>query len=485
MNSLLQKISRLFALTVFIFFLNLEVSAEQIYIRKDANSDAAKADLEAMEKAMMQLRNTECSDPVSWYYQGAIHWVPSAPQRNPLCKPYTASSPSLLTSWRNCASHDRTKPEAGIHFLAWHRIYLYHFEKIIRKLSGDNNFAMPYWNYTSNTGRQSIPRLFQQSNSSLYEASRDASLNQGNLMATDVYELVIDSWAKIKGNSQFSVFNSSLNSGLHGDMHVYIGGDSEWNPIYQRNTGSGLMATVPSAGFDPIFWMHHSNLDRLWQQWTDSNRGKRMTFSELKSADWPYVFFDENGDKITYTMEQVYDMLYNLDYRYDDQPEKRLIAAQVLTEKPAKENLITSTVIARDVSAAGIQFNLILPASTAPTNVLALEALPEKSIVLELETSFQKLPHGTYVVYLNLPDGTSKEERRKYFVGSMSFFFNEPEADVKGQAKFHFDLTDELAHQVKTKNSIQNNLNITIINPFSSRQTENFTLDKVTIYSYE
>ncbi|KAG8983087.1 hypothetical protein FRB93_007678 [Tulasnella sp. JGI-2019a] len=53
---------------------------------------------------------------------------------------------------------------------------------------------------------------------------------------------------------------------IHGNVHVVTG-------------GNGHMSSVPVAGFDPIFWMHHSNVDRvlaLWQaihydQFMDAN----------------------------------------------------------------------------------------------------------------------------------------------------------------------------------------------------------------------
>ena len=34
-------------------------------------------------------------------------------------------------------------------FLPWHRMYLFYFEKVLRAASGDANFALPYWRWTS------------------------------------------------------------------------------------------------------------------------------------------------------------------------------------------------------------------------------------------------------------------------------------------------------------------------------------------------
>lgn len=38
----------------------------------------------------------------------------------------------------------------------------------------------------------------------------------------------------------------------HGGLHVWVGGD---------------MGRVPTAAYDPIFWLHHCNIDRLWYEW--------------------------------------------------------------------------------------------------------------------------------------------------------------------------------------------------------------------------
>ncbi|HKO08858.1 MAG TPA: tyrosinase family protein, partial [Alphaproteobacteria bacterium] len=53
-------------------------------------------------------------------------------------------------------------------------------------------------------------------------------------------------------------FCATLDFGLHGNVHVWVG----------NNQG---MASVPWAANDPIFWMHHCNIDRLWASWNKGN----------------------------------------------------------------------------------------------------------------------------------------------------------------------------------------------------------------------
>jgi len=51
-------------------------------------------------------------------------------------------------------------------------------------------------------------------------------------------------------------------STMHNIVHVYVGG------IFQQNgrfvTGNMAQSTSPN---DPVFWIHHANIDRLWSAW--------------------------------------------------------------------------------------------------------------------------------------------------------------------------------------------------------------------------
>ena len=49
----------------------------------------------------------------------------------------------------------------------------------------------------------------------------------------------------------FLDFSSAL-EGLHDRVHIWVGGH---------------MSMIPFASFDPIFWAHHANIDRLWARW--------------------------------------------------------------------------------------------------------------------------------------------------------------------------------------------------------------------------
>jgi tyrosinase len=53
----------------------------------------------------------------------------------------------------------------------------------------------------------------------------------------------------------------------HNTMHIWLGGFPEHTP------SGGLMANNLTAAFDPIFWSHHANVDRIWARWQQEHPG--------------------------------------------------------------------------------------------------------------------------------------------------------------------------------------------------------------------
>jgi len=54
----------------------------------------------------------------------------------------------------------------------------------------------------------------------------------------------------------FTTFQSTLEATIHDDVHNAVGGD---------------LATAASPK-DPLFWLHHANIDRLWAGWQAQHR---------------------------------------------------------------------------------------------------------------------------------------------------------------------------------------------------------------------
>lgn len=400
-----------------------DAPAEKRYVRKNIHSIEAKKDVDAMMKAMEIMRKMPCDNPLSWYYQSAIHWVPDSILTNPLCESYHTIADKKV-AWDNCTHSPSSKEK--IHFLVWHRLYIYHFEKIVRKLSGYHEFALPYWGYTNKATKDKfLHPAFRTNASSLYEACRFDSLNLGFPMHGEI-ERALDI-TKLMTYTRFDMFSNVIDAAPHGAIHDYVGHGNDTtekrfnNPITGTITPDGLMGSVRTAGFDPVFWTHHSNIDRIWQQWTNSENGKMITLEELKSIPWDYVFFDEHGRKVVYTPEKIINIIYNLDYDFDD--------TKVKSKKENPRTLaMTSTGISKEVkvtvSGKRTDFTVDMPQQT--TNSI------QKKVVCKVTVSFTKKPRGVYEVYVNLPKGISPHPSISSFGGFMSFFGSDHQMKEEG-----------------------------------------------------
>lgn len=474
-----------------------ESSESALYVRKNAHSPAAKEDLEAMAIALEKMRDMGCEDPRSWYYQGAIHWIPDAIEgKNKFCDSYQTEK-DLKTAWDNC-THASNNAASNYNFLIWHRFYILYFEQIVRELSGKKDFALPYWDYTKTSELEiyrKLPEAFQKKNGSLWTSGRLDSLNTNYRISGQPITDQLDI-KKLMEQKTYFYFNNQINSAPHGAMHNYIGAGNKnhvmYNDIYQKTMEGGLMANVPSAGFDPIFWLHHANIDRLWQQWTDANPLHIANKEEVIKNQWSYVFFDAQGKLIQFSMKDVAEKMYDIDflqYRYDDQrtikntmnlqaqlPAIDLTKLKKIKEEKPLRKINHLTPVFKETSKL-----------KAGQNLLSLESVnTAKEIRLEVVTSFKSEPKNAYEIYLNLPDKENRNVRSKYFLGFLNFFGAQHHAEEGGDGgngvmkkTFVFDITDELKLSKTINSEAEYNISIYLNGPIKE---DGITIDSYTIY---
>ncbi len=434
-------------------------SASLPYVRKNASTPAALPDLMALQSALDKMRAMGCADPRSWYYQGATHAIPPTIPNgdNPLCPSYTNIS-QLKWGWNTCTHQDGSE----IHFLLWHRLYIQHFESIVRQLSGKRDFALPYWDYT-NTAYRVMPEPLRKPGSSLFTAERLPSLNAGqpiqNTPRADMNKLL--DVTSLFQNRVFSAFSNQIDRAPHGAMHNYIGGVANdltmWNSIYRDNAHSGLMGEVPSAGFDPVFWLHHANIDYLWQKWERSPNGRRPSLAELQAVPWPYQFFDANGQRVEYSVEQAYRAAFSPDYVYDQlgSPVAALDSddGKQLLQAHARQQAQQLWQARPRQAMQGQSLDLAPPAEAA-TKQPELMANADTALVLQMVVSFSAEPDNAYEVLITDSQGGEQ------LAGYLTFFGAAHHASGHGgaehahgehaaaparlQASFLFDVTDEL-----------------------------------------
>jgi tyrosinase len=480
---------------------------ERQYIRKNVYTPEGQRDLQTLANALSIMRQRGCQNPTSWYFQGAIHWIPAPEtytQGNPLCRSYssvTAQAPqvqSLLTNfWQKCPH----PTGLGIHFLPWHRLYVYYFEQAVRTISGDPDFALPYWDYTNNESQQNrfMPEAFRipaNATNSLYERLRNRNLNNGNSIPSFTQEDLIRNKQQAYRTVRFRDFTSQIEQSPHNTVHGILGGSlnqSVFNPITQRNTFSGLMTSVPTAGFDPIFWVHHTSIDRFWESWTRATN-IRVTPQELNSVSWPYRFYDGNGQEVNYSTSQaVIDAVYNPDYTYDEleqlTPSPRLQLSRspnaliparsqetVVSSEEVKTNLTDelTTVVVPLPTPVENERNLINPSVSATTPSV------NETYELEVQVSFKGQPRGTYDVYVNLPNTEATVDKDAYYVGVISFF--EVPSAKRVTKTLLFDISDQLLEQVKRSQQPSANQNLTVsFRAKDGSPSQDIVIEKITL----
>src|SRR5439155_4225382 len=104
----------------------------------------------------------------------------------------------------------------------------------------------------------------------------------------------------------FSNTTGALEQTQHNAIHNRVGATPGW-----------WMADPDLAALDPIFWLHHSNIDRLWEVWLDCD----PLHQNLTSAYWltgvPFQFHDATGSLVTMRTADVLHLAAPLlDYRY-------------------------------------------------------------------------------------------------------------------------------------------------------------------------
>jgi hypothetical protein len=167
----------------------------------------------------------------------------------------------------------------GRNFLAWHRWYLREFEKRLQE--EDPDVTVPYWDWIADP---KIPR----------QINRQAQLDRWSVTRQWDSTFMPDrgDYRAAMRRDRFEPFQLRLED-MHGWVHVAVGGES------------GQMSTARSPA-DPLFWLHHANVDRIWARWQERNPGKRPRNSSEKLK--PASMF---GITVAKTLK-----IADLDYRY-------------------------------------------------------------------------------------------------------------------------------------------------------------------------
>lgn len=501
------------------------------------------------------------SDPASWWFFAAIHgqylqdtnipvylangWgaVPSPPSV-PIGDSY--QPPSSTQYWDQCQHQTWF-------FAPWHRGYLLALEAQVRadviKLGGPSTWALPYWDYFGDTKQHkqyNIPPAFTQltlpdgSPNPLYVAARYGP----NGMGTDIYVPTPQAIKDHPGipapppvtqdcmcNTTFQGDETTpefggpdtsamgcfwhgggksglLESNPHNLVHNYVGGP---------NT-EGLMGDPGLAALDPIFYFHHSNIDRMWAGWNDVLGNANPTDAKWLNGpaacgDAVFVMPMAGQGSWVYTPQQM-SSLSGLNYQYESyaslpkclpgpvQLSQRLAAlgASLAAEKveagaeviPGRTvELVGASQQSVKVRGSAVQVSVRLDSAVrqkvSHSLATASAATPPDRVFLILENIKGTQNAPVLAVYLNVPAGANPADHPELLAGSVGLFglrgASAPGLSHGGQGlSFTLEITKIVDALHLSDSLTQDSLQVTIVSHRPIPEQVPITIGRISIY---
>ena len=232
---------------------------------------------------------------------------------------------------------DRNAAHRGPVFLPWHRLMLIDLEAQLQRVLGNPNFGLPYWNWAAdgNRPRPDQPGLpiwrancmggngdpalngavttgpFSESSGWRVEVAGDSNgvlssvsrplrraFNVGlglptksdvnGALARTTYDLAPWSASSLGFRNRIEGWLPAGAARLHNRVHVWVGGDM-------------LISSSPN---DPVFFLNHCNVDRMWAAWQAQGHATAYAPPQTASAnlfrhridDPMYSIFAANGN---------------------------------------------------------------------------------------------------------------------------------------------------------------------------------------------
>jgi tyrosinase len=416
-------------------------------------------------RGVKAMKGRALNERTSWRFYGAIHGI-----FPPLWRQYGyLSSTDKLPSQADMDTYWNQCQHGSWYFLPWHRGYLIAFEAVIRDavagLGGPNDWTLPYWNYFKQEG---LPLAFGSADwpdgtgdNPLFVERRYGPNGDGN-----VFVPLSDVNMNALGEPDFEGVSSGGSPGFggvgtgfehggrthggietqpHDWVHGLVGGQlSPQEP--------GLMSDPDTAGLDPIFWLHHANIDRLWEVW----RQNPTTHVDPSKANWingpasigehAFILPMPGGKSWTYTPGEMSD-LSKLGYNYDDLSAPPGPSPLVARLQRLGVGVTEATAVARRTPMAGSKTVELLGAnnesirlsgaeartsialdaavqnrlSTNLREAAATSAAPDR-IFLNLENVRGISDATAFNVYINVPEGENPADYRGNLAGSVALF---------------------------------------------------------------
>jgi hypothetical protein len=170
-------------------------------------------------------------------------------------------------------------------FFPWHRMILWEMENALQNHNAA--LSLPYWDWRA--VRDTTDSLFQYFLAlpiASWDISRSLNLSP-NLPTTEEVECVQDK-ANLFGSGYTTCgsangYSSNMEEGIHQQPHGWV---------------HGSMLLVSAAPRDPLFYLHHAMVDKLWQEWEEVHGNSSFSISALERYDGTEVSPDIDPSEI-------------------------------------------------------------------------------------------------------------------------------------------------------------------------------------------
>ncbi len=411
------------------------------------------------------IANLPANDPIIQTYKDAVTAMQNLPNGD-------------ARNWtRQAQIHLNFCPHGNWWFLPWHRAYLFYFERICRQLTGNKDFALPYWNWTTSP---SMPAPFWGNGNPLFDSTRSIT-SSDTADPSWVSAPVIDG---ILNETNFFLFASNAAVGQRDPAGSGMLEQTPHNNIHGWVCGDMCAYMSP---LDPVFWCHHNMLDCLWVDW-NINRGNANT-NDANWSNHPFTeFCDENGAPVTVNV--ITTVLYPIFSYQFEACGPNAMTSKIAADKQALEKFLRAGAPAtleftkRFELRQSVTTEALKP--TAASIKVERDAFktvletggPKDKVVLTLDQVDIPDKRDFFVrVFVNKPDASPQTPiEDPHYAGSFGFFSDE---SMKGheaggampKAGFLVDVTPTLRrlHQAGSLNGEQIDVNLVTV-PYSRRE---------------
>lgn len=203
--------------------------------------------------------------------------------------------------------------------------------------------------------------------------------------------------------------------------------------------GDGWMTHIQTSAQDPIFWLHHANMDRLWNLWLAQGSGRS---SPIDDSDWSqkqFTFFNEDGQEVNMTGCEVLRASEQLNYSYEGEPSQvsQSCPSPVLVASSKWKSVKFFMPPWEPVTLGNDPVTVLIDIKDQKERIATSVQSKTETLLLEIDgVEAEQQPGVVWEVYL----GASESELKRgvespFYIGSMALFAS----GIRSGVQHHFE----------------------------------------------